>query len=164
MRAWAAALAFHSSLGTSSPPMWMNFDGKIASTSSSTSCRNSRVRSSGLKISLKIPQGVATSDRLAGVAELGIGGDRGRGVPGHLDLRDDGDEPFGGVAHHLARLVLRVEAAVGFAPELPGLLPVGVRVPAAGPRALSFRQAPTSVSFGYFLISRRQPWSSVRCQ
>ena len=26
------------------------------------------------------------------------------------------------------------------------------------------RQAPTSVSLGYLRISRRQPWSSVRCQ
>ena len=26
------------------------------------------------------------------------------------------------------------------------------------------RQAPTEVSFGYFLISSRQAWSSVRCQ
>ena len=26
------------------------------------------------------------------------------------------------------------------------------------------RQAPTWVSFGYFLISSRQPWSSTRCQ
>ncbi len=33
---------------------------------------------------------------------------------------------------------------------------------AAGPAGT--RQAPTDVSFGYFLISIRQPWSSVRCQ
>ena len=61
MRAWAAALCLHSSLGTSSPPMWMNVDGNIASTSVSTSCRNASVRSSGLNTCLKMPQVVATS-------------------------------------------------------------------------------------------------------
>jgi hypothetical protein len=33
---------------------------------------------------------------------------------------------------------------------------------AAGPAGT--RQAPTDVSFGYFLISNRHPWSSTRCQ
>ena len=61
MRACAAGLSFHSFLGTSSPPTWMNLEGKMASTSSSTSCRNVRVRSSTLKISSKTPQVVATS-------------------------------------------------------------------------------------------------------
>ena len=64
----------------------------------------------------------------------------------------------GGVRDDVARLLLRVEAAVQ--PRLAGLrIDVRARACPAGTR-----QAPTEVSFGYFLISSRQAWSSVRCQ
>ena len=42
--------------------------------------------------------------------------------------------------------------AQGIGNDRPGAWPAGTR------------HAPTLVSFGYFLISSRQPWSSVRCQ
>src|SRR5437667_842674 len=58
-------------------------------------------------------------DGLSGVAELGIRRDRGDRVSGHLDLRDHGDAAIGGVPHDLPHVVLRVEAPMRLARELP---------------------------------------------
>ncbi len=62
------------------------------------------------------------------------------------------------IFNYLLYLFLRLEASVGglfhrvaAAPRIPGL------------SSRSTRQAPTSVSRGYFLISMRHPWSSTRC-
>src|SRR2546430_12279468 len=93
-------------------------------------------------------------DRLSGVAELGIGRDRGHRVSGHLDLGKDRDPALRGVADHLADVVLGVEAAVGLARELAQCGVLGARrrhrVLAPGahlgePRVLLDLDAPTLV-------------------
>ena len=75
-------------------------------------------------------------------------------MPGHFDFGHDGDVAFCGVLDDFFGVLLGVEASVGFVSYSAGeyLSMVLLRVD------------PTEVSFGYFLISKRQPWSSVRCQ
>ena len=58
-------------------------------------------------------------ERLAAVAELRVCGNGRTRVSGHLDLGHDRDEAVSGVAHDLAHVVLRVEAAVGLAGVAP---------------------------------------------
>ncbi len=48
-----------------------------------------------------------------------------------------------------------------YQPQYGRVWPVSGSVPAS---PAGIRQPPTSISFGYFGISIRQPWSSVRCQ
>ena len=106
------------------------------------------------------PHIVPRLDRVAEVAEARVRGDRRLRVTGHLDLGHDRHESVARVGDDLADVVLRVEAAVS-------LLVVDVAFDVSRsdvPTSVRSRHAPTSVSRGYFLISMRQPWSSVRCQ
>ncbi len=48
----------------------------------------------------------------SGIAQLGVGGDGGEHVPGHIDLGHNGDEPSGGVGHDLGQVGLGVVAAM----------------------------------------------------
>ena len=119
-------------------------------TSSSTSSRKANVESSTLKRFGRRPSPAGHRRRPPVDAELRIRGDRGLRVSGHLDLRNDRDVARGRVGDDLAHLLLRVEAAVE--PRLAGRrIDVG-----RGSGPAGTRQAPTSVSRGYFLISRRQ--------
>ena len=102
--------------------MWMNWLGNSSITSVSTSCRNAIVSSVGLKMSAADPPARPRLERFVRIAaELRVGGDGRAGVAGHLDLGHDVDVPVGRVANDLADVVLRVEAAVLPAVELPGL-------------------------------------------
>ena len=78
--------------------------------------------------------------RLARDAELRIRGDRGERVPGHLDLGHDVDEASRAYATISRDVVLRVEAAVSLAVELPRR---GVRRLFWRPTTVCVRHAPT---------------------
>ena len=81
-------------------------------------------------------------------------------MAGHLDLGDDGDAAGGRVGDDLADLGLGVEAAVGR--RLAFLLRRRGRSRACPPGRRARPRLRSAA--GYFLISIRQPWSSVRCQ
>ena len=92
--------------------------------------------------------------RVAAVAELGIRGNGGLGMAGHLDLGHDRHEAGAGVGDDLADIVLRVEATVRLAVEPPSgrilVRPPDDRLPAPGahlgePRVLLDLEAPPLV-------------------
>ena len=87
------------------------------------------------------------------VPELGVRGDGRRGVAGHLDLRDHGDESGLGIGHNSLDLPLRVEAAVG---------PVVGTIVRLARNRRGGADGADGGKLGYLFISIRQPWSSVK--
>ena len=163
MRAWTRGDFSHCGFTASSPPTWMYSPGKtsmhlgqhvleeaegglldVEQVFVDAPVRRHRVQ----LVSGRRHAELADTQRWPRVAWPGIS------ISGH-----DLDVARGGVGHDVARLLLRVEAAVQS--RLAGL---GVDVGLRGACPAGTRHAPTEVSFGYFLISRRQAWSSVRCQ
>src|SRR6185312_4810143 len=70
----------------------------------------------------------------AGNADLRIRSHRGLRVAGHVQLRHDGDVARGGIGHHGANLLLRVETAVAL--RLAVMAGAGRRAPGADLRQL----------------------------
>ena len=77
------------------------------------------VDSSTLRTFSFTPQSTPTGSGVPVLPSSGIGGDGGLGVPGQVDLRDDGDEPLRGVGDDLPDVVTGVEAAVRPSVVLP---------------------------------------------
>lgn len=114
MRFWQAGHSFQRSLGHSSPPTCMSFEGKSPRTSSRTFSTNSKVASfPAQSTSLDIPQWVPYFVSLSAASQSRICGQRPEHVPGHVDLGNHLDIALCGVGHDVADVVLGVETSVG---------------------------------------------------